>query len=402
MNKSADFVPDIRVDKKPTLIRTPVNNHDILQLRLAKVLRNRSLDVMRWLAKHNADVQKRLALLPAMISLSGSIDAVIANFDIEAFEAKVTNNSDISQAIDFAWNKHSLRALKKKAARLRTYGVDFAIEVPLTETISSAEPALSALLPPTGYLDIVVDIDTPFLRFIYLGSRFRADIVSLASGVGDSPFVTTSEHFLWPTSWLLALDNVYLPMGQIVRSGTPDGDTLLAKAADILNKDKWIRAMREDLQKLLDLRSLFAGYHQYLALELKTGSPSVEMLWAQVGKYDQIVCGSHHLSAEPLSGEKSAYYDAAYQKRSQGNSIRHTRLTKAAVGRIWRFGPLIGYDGRRAPQPYTVKSHGAALWTTHAVVFPGDYPHKDAASDLGISIILHADSMLNPSAHRTQ
>ena len=400
MKKSLAYVPDIREDKRPTYLQAPVNGHDLFQLRLVRALKKRPLEVMTWLGAHSSDVQQRLALLPQMVSLANAIDDVIANFDIKGFADQVTDDSDVASAIVFAWEKHSIRALEKKAASLRVYGVEFAVEVPLTDAANSAEPALSAFLPPAGYLDIVIDIDTPFLRFKYPGAHLRADIISLATEVGNSPFVTTSLHYLWPASWLLALDNAYLPLGLIVRSGTDSGDTLLARATEILNADQWIASIRKKLKALLATRSRIAGYHQHLALELKTGQPPVELLWGQLSKYEKAVCDSHHLSAEFLSGAKADDYADAYRIRQDQRLISDLDLTPNIVRRIWRFGPPIGYSGEKKPGSYSVETHGAAVWTTQVVVFPDDYVHKHEANSHGITVIPNANSILNKRDNR--
>jgi hypothetical protein len=388
---TTDFLPVVR-DRQPAALYAPVNAHDILQARLAAVLKEKPIAVLQWLGEHIDGIHQRLDLHGDLLALAGLVQRA-ADLDLQSvlaggFEREVARLADL-------WQMDTRRHLLNRAARLRSFALDVAVEVPLTPTMNTLEAPLSVIHPPVGYIDVVVDLDSPFLRILNHSILWHVDIAQMEFPVGKMPFHPRFISHDRPDGYVLALDNLYLPVGMV--AAQDHAAAFAGFVAERLADQEVVQAIREKIAAIIARRAHFAGPHEFLALEIKTGTPPVESLWEQVGKYERRPGINHHLSSEPLSGNLSPFFSAEAEHQLAGLPDGGAFVPGRRASRsLWDVGPLVQCtpNSRIGDAEVHAEYCPNALWTTHAVLLKDRYAEREAARQAGLNVIDAAGEVL--------
>jgi hypothetical protein len=372
------YLPEVR-DKPHIQIRQPITRHDIFQQQLIWALNNHPLEMAEWLAGFLPGLKGRLSLLPQMREVADTLEQLVNGLDIVAVIGSADSDPALIETLSLLWEKKSIPLLREKIEQLRNFQLKFDAEVPVTE-FASTNSQLSIFQPPTGYIDLLVDLDTPFVRVPNVAPVFTHDTFS------SDMLRNTASHMALGTG-ILRLEALFLPLGHALNLNKPEGKRQADTILESLQRHPDVKIFLAAFEALLKERYARFSQHEYLFVEIKMACPPPDDLIKQVNKYPPVQ--AFQISSDTLFPMGVSNNGADNGAELKGPMVLSHGMTR----RIWNYGLPAGERWDR-PARYAEMEFGW-IHTHVALLFPGKYHHSGLLHKAGLIVIEDMSSVMD-------
>ena len=353
--------------RPPIMVNQKMTRHDQVQNQLYRASQENPELFAMWLSKYIPEMKDRIPLTPLMKQTALHLRRAIDAINLKGMFSGILESADI-QVLESIWASMSVPMLQEKLDQLEKHKMAVSMEMPITSFSDTLSP-LNRITPPQGYVDIVVDIDAPYL--------------DNPDGRSRPAFHTIGEYFDWLLKGGHDLIGAFryqylcLPVGFALKLQAKDRARVVERIVNTFASNTALTKFRESWHSMIKARLELPNMHEFLFLEIKTGNVPADSLIAQMSKYTD-----HDISGALPSREEVSPIQAGIRSQTRREIPAHQ------VRQCWDYGIGLGDDWNSA---VNLVAPDLRVSTIPVAVFPNKYAHKKAVLSGGFYVIDNVD-----------